>query len=114
MPVAFLTADQAGRYGRYPGEPTPEQLARFVYRDDADRALVMRRQGDPLRLGVALQLGPVRFLGTLLAAPTDVPPGVVSHRSRPLQIAAPAGFPRYLERLPPPYAHAREMQQRDG
>jgi hypothetical protein len=94
----FLTAKQAERYGKFEGAPSTDELERFFFLDDSDRALIAKRRGDSNRLGFALQLTTVRFLGTFLDDPLDVPVVVLDDLAAQLDIAEPSCVKAYVER----------------
>lgn len=114
MPVEFLTDEQASRYGRFSASPNREQLDRHFYLDERDRRLVEEKRRESNRLGFGVQLGTVRFLGTFLADPTDVPKAVTIHVARQLEVADPAVLSEYARRPNTFREHAQEIRREYG
>lgn len=86
MPVDFLTSEQKASYAQFSGEPNEVQLARYFHLDETDLTFLYQRRGDQNRLGVALQLGCVRFLGAFLTDLSVVPMNVQWFVARQLNI----------------------------
>jgi hypothetical protein len=110
----FLTARQIEAYGRFEGAPSVEELERFFFLDDEDGKLIAKRRGDANRLGFALQLTTVRFLGTFLDDPLDVPSVVLDELAAQLGVADPSCVKAYVERANTKWEHRREICQVDG
>jgi TnpA family transposase len=82
--------------------------------DDRDRQEIAVRRGDYNRLGYALQLCTVRFLGTFLADPTAVPRVVIAYLAKQLNTGEPACLLHYRERPVTRHQHSTEIQRRHG
>ncbi len=87
MPVDFLTATQRQRYGHYPDSFSADELARNFHLDDDDRECIANKRRDSSRLGFALQLVTVRFLGTFLEDPAAVPFTVLHFVAAQIEVA---------------------------
>ncbi len=66
------------------------EMERFFYLDDVDRRLIGKRRGDHSRLGFALQMCTVRYLGLFLEDPLDVPWPVVAYVAEHLGVENPS------------------------
>jgi hypothetical protein len=113
VPVSFFIAEQERRYGRYTGEPSADQLARHFHLDDADCELIGAKRWDHMRLGFAVQLGTVRFLGTFLEEPHAVPAGVAADLARQLDVGDVSCLARYVVGSAR-WQHAREIREQHG
>ena len=105
----FLAVDEANSYGSFDGPPTLEEIDRFFVLDDEDLALIRKRRRDSNRLGFAIQLTTVRFLGRFLENPIAVPAVVIDGSSCQLGITDVSCVNQYVEREKTKREHRREI-----
>ncbi len=109
MPVEFLSDEPAATYGRFAAPPSRAELERFLFLDDADKALIAKRRSDHSKLGFGLQLVTVRHLGTFLTDPLDVPTVVLDYVAEQLGIADASQVKAYVEREKTRFEHQWEI-----
>jgi hypothetical protein len=115
VPVEFLTDEQAAAYGAFNEVPTRPELERFFFLDDGDRELIALRRTDVHRLGMAVQICTVRYIGRFLGDdPLAVPWEVIDYLAKQLDIEDASVVKSYPERRMTPYQHAQEIRERFG
>jgi Domain of unknown function (DUF4158) len=112
--VHFLSPEQTAAYGSYAGSPTAVEIDQFFVLDDEDLKLVGKRRGNSSRLGFSLQLTTLRFLGTFLDDPIDVPTAVVDELAAQLGIADASCIKSYGQRDNTRWDHRREICRQTG
>ena len=110
MPVNFLTDEQNQSYARYPDNLSQEQLDKYFYLDDKDKELIDACRRDYNKLGYALQLSTVRFLGTFLSNPLEVPSDAINYITKQLGINLPTDINHYMARKATRSAHCNEIK----
>jgi TnpA family transposase len=106
VPVDFLTPEQKASYASFSGEPTMVELARYFHLDETDKDFIGKRRGERNRLGVGIQLGCVRFLGTFLSDLNQVPHCVQWFVARQISLADISPLESYSSRETTKREHA--------
>lgn len=95
MAVNFLTSEYKEKYGKYSAEISEIQLSKYFHLDKTDLEFISNRRGDQNRLGVALQLTSIRFLGASLSDLSSIPTNVqmfVAHQIKIKNISILSGY----------------------
>ncbi|MFD8888789.1 DUF4158 domain-containing protein, partial [Streptomyces erythrochromogenes] len=114
MVVEFLSDEQVSRYGAFDGAPSRTELERYFFLDDADREAVQAKRRAHNRLGFAVQLMSVRYLGRFMPDPRHAPTAVVEYLAEQLEIADTSCLQQYGERDGTARTHAGEIQKAGG
>ncbi|MFC9460947.1 DUF4158 domain-containing protein [Streptomyces sp. NPDC056983] len=69
MPTKFLSEEQRRRFGHFTEDPDKGQLAESFLLDQTARRRAMAARGARNRIGWAVQLGTIRYLGTFVNRP---------------------------------------------
>ncbi len=114
MNLDFLSVEQKAQYGKFSGEPNDIQLARYFHLDEADLEFIANRRGNHNRLGFALQLTSVRFLGGLISDVKKIPLNVQRFVAAQLSIVDVSVVAHYAQREFTKYDHASLIRNQYG
>lgn len=110
MPTGFLSDAERERLDRFPAQVIPGDLDKYFTLSRADRRQVPTTASPANRLGFALQLGALRFLGFCPDDLSTAPEAVVAFVARQLDVA-PGELARYGRRGQARTEHLRQIRQ---
>jgi hypothetical protein len=100
MPIGFLTAADRTRLNRFPEQIPHEDLSAFFLLSEADQQAINQQHSEAhTRLGFALQLCALRYLGFAPDDLTTAPPRAVEYVAQQLGVA-PQALTAYGTRRP--------------
>ena len=105
-----LADEQIARYGRFDGEPSPEELEEFFRLTDQALEIARTKRRGYNRLSWAVQWGTVRMLRTFLTVPSQAPGVVARFVADQVGGVDAAELAQYLDRPPTQYEHSRETR----
>lgn len=97
MPTRHLTDAQRQGFARFDGELLADQLARYFHLDQTDCDLIGSLRGDHNRLGFAVMLTSVRFLGAFPVSAVEIPASVLATLTAQLDLAPITGIHAYFD-----------------
>lgn len=83
----FLSDQQAAQYAAFNEAPSRAELERYFFLDDSDLEEVQAKRRAHNRLGFAVQLTSVRYLGRFMPDPRQVPVEVTEYLAEQMGIA---------------------------
>ncbi len=86
MPGQFLTKAEREQLSSFPPHPTEDDIITFFALTASDLSLINKRSGDYNRLGCALQLGTLRYLGFVPDELPNAPFAIVDYLAQQLQV----------------------------
>jgi Domain of unknown function (DUF4158) len=109
MPIGFLSAAERDRLNRFPTQIPDEDLRAFFLLSDADHTAINHQREDHTRLGFALQLCALRYLGFVPHHLHTVPWEVVAYLAHQLHVS-PESFQAYGQRIKTCTTHFQQVQ----
>jgi len=114
MPVSFLSPTQCDNYAKYPADLPADIVTSLFFLDDHDIEWIASKRGDFSRLGYALQLASLRFIGTFISDLNKIPHVVIERIASQIKIDDPQNCILIYQESKQRWRHTVEIRSRYG